>query len=264
MLIIAYNCTKMEYIDQLIPRPHANMILYSGLTLVVILGLLAMRSRKIMKNTTQNRYIIQQDEVLPSVSYYAYQPEQVKNIIVTSDWCSIWLMCYYFIVTEQPVQPIFFMDTALPGEIAKLKEIRSRLINQFPHKQARLLPTYYVITCARHLETSRYMHHLLSKTSGTSGITAANREYQIMELAARFATDYPWLVQIGAVSGSVYAKLLGADGARLAGQWDAARVECPDGILENLRFPILHMQVTELTGIALDSRNFFYDYVRQS
>lgn len=254
----------MEYIDQLIPRPHANMILYSGLTLVVILGLLAMRSRKIMKNTTQNRYIIQEDEVLQGVSYYSHRPEQVKNIVITSDWYSVWLICYYFIVTEQPVQPIFFMDTALPGEISKLKEIRRRLMAQFPHKQARLLPTYYVITCARHLETSRYMHHLLARTSGNSGIMASNREYQIMELAARFATDYPWPVQIGAVSGSVYAKLLGADSARVTGQWDNARVECPNRILENLRFPVIHMPVTELTGIALDSRNFFYDYVRQA
>lgn len=254
----------MEYIEHLIPRSQANMILYSGLTSVVILGLLAMRSRKIMKNTTQNRYIIQEDEVLPGVSYYSHRPEQVKNIIITSDWYNIWLMCYYFIVTEQPVQPIFFMDTALPGEIAKLKEIRRRLMAQFPHKQARLLPTYYVITCARHLETSRYMHHLLARVTGTSGITAATREYQIMDLAARFATDYPWQVQLGAISGSDYAKLLGADGVRLTGQWDNSRAECPNGLLGNLRFPVIHMSVTELTGIALDSRNFFYDYVRHS
>jgi len=239
-------------------------MLYGGLTLVVILGLLAMRSRKIMKTTTQNRYIIQQDEVLPGVSYYSHKPEQVKNIIITSDWYSIWLMCYYFIVTEQPVQPIFFMDTALPGEIAKLKEIRQRLVAQFPHKQARLLPTYYVITCARNLPTSRYMHHLLARAGGNTGITAANREYQIMELSARFATDYPWPLEIGAVSGSIYGKLLGADGIHLVGQWDAARPECLDGMLGNLRFPIIHLPVAELTGIALDSRNFFYDYVRTS
>jgi len=254
----------MEYIDQLIPRSQANILLYSGVALVVILGLLAMRSRKIMKNTSQNRYIIQQDEVLPGISYYAHRPEQVKNIIITSDWYSIWLLCYYFIVAEQPVQPIFFMDTALSGEIAKLKEIRQRLITQFPHKQARLLPTYYVITCARDLPTSRYCHHLLVRTSGNNGITAGNREYQLMELSARFATDYPWPLEIGAINGSIYAKLLGADGIHLAGQWDAAIPECPDGMLGNMRFPIIHLSVADMTETALDSRNFFYDYVRAS
>lgn len=252
----------MEYIQQLIPRQQANMMLYSGVALMVILGLLAMRSRKVMKDTTRNKYIIQEDEVLPGVSYYAHRPEQVKNIVITSDWHSIWLLCYYFIVAEQPVQPIFFMDVALPGEIAKLKEIRRRLVAQFPHKQARLLPTYYVITCARDLATSRYCHHLLARVSGSNGISGSNREYQIMELAGRFATDYPWPVLVGAIGGSVYAKLLGADDVRLAGQWDNAQPICRDGMLGNLRFPVIHLSVAEMTGIALDSRNFFYDYVR--
>lgn len=254
----------MEYIQQLIPRHQANIMLYSGVALVVVLGLLAMRSRKVMKNTTKNRYIIQEDEVLPGVSYYAHRPEQVKNIIITSDWYSIWLLCYYFIVAEQPVQPIFFMDTALPGEISRLKEIRRRLVVQFPHKQARLLPTYYIITCARDLPTSRYCHHLLAKSSGALGITAATREYQLLELAGRFATDYPWPIFVGAPSGSVYGKLLGADQIRMGGQWDEAQANCPDGMLGNLRFPVMHMSVTEMTGIALDSRNFFYDYIRQT
>ncbi len=254
----------MEYVEQLIPRSQANIILYGGLTLFVIIGLLAMRARKVMKNTTKNRYIIQEDEVLPNVSYYSHRPEQVKNIIITTDWYSIWLMCYYFIVAEQPVQPIFFMDTALPGEIARLKEIRRRLMAQFPHKQARLLPTYYVITCVRDLPTSRYTHHLLARISGNVGITASSREYQIMELAARFATDYPWPLSIGAIEGSIYGKLLGADNIRLLGQWDDATPVCAKAMLGNLRFPIIHMSVTELTGIALDSRNFFYDYLRSA
>lgn len=253
----------MEYIQSLIPRQQANIILYSGIALAVLVGLLAMRSRKVMLNTTKNRYIIQEDEVLPGISYYAHRPEQVKNLVITSDWYSIWLLCYYFIVAEQPVQPIFFMDVALPGEIARLKEIRHRLIAQFPHKQARLLPTYYVITCARDLPTSRYCHHLLARVSGNIGISGSNREYQIMELSARFSTDYPWSISIGAISGSIYAKLLGADSVRLAGKWDDARPECQQGaVLGNVRFPVIHLPVTELTRIALDSRNFFYDYVR--
>lgn len=253
----------MEYIQQLMPIQHANMLLYSGVALAVILGLLAMRSRKVMKDTTKNRYIIQEDEVLPGVSYYAHRPDQVKNIIISSDWYNIWLMCYYFIVTEQPVQPIFFMDTALPGEITRLKEIRRRLVNQFPHKQARLLPTYYVTGVARDLATSRYCHHLLVRMGGFTGITASNREYRLMELSGRFSTDYPWPIMIGAINGSVYAKLLGADNIHLAGQWDEARPVCQGGMLGNLRLPIIHMSVTELSGIALNSRNFFYDYVRQ-
>ena len=248
------------------------------MALVVILGLLAMRSMKVMKDTTRNKYIIQEDEVLPGISYYAHRPEQVKNLVITSDWYSIWLMCYYFIVAEQPVQPIFFMDVALPGEIARLKDIRRRLVAQFPHKQARLLPTYYVITCARDLSTSRYCHHLLARVSGGMGITAGNREYQIMELAGRFATDYPWPVLVGAISGSVYAKLLGAETVRLIGQGDAtqpaqgdatqpaqgdaAKPVCYDGVLGNLRFPVMHLSVAQMTGIALESQNFFYDYVR--
>lgn len=252
----------MEYIQELIPRHQANIMLYGGLALVVVLGLLAMRSRKVMKNTTQNRYIIQEDEVLPGVSYYAHRPEQVKNLVITGDWTSIWLLCYYFIVAEQPVQPIYFMDTALPGEIARLKAIRRRLMEQFPHKQARLLPTYYVITSARDLPTSRYCHHLLARVSGATGISAATREYQILELAARFSTDYPWPVMVAGISGSVYAQLLGADNLRLSGEWDEAQVAVPGGVLGNLRFPLIHLSVVQLTQIALDSRNFFYDYVR--
>jgi len=252
----------MEYIQQLIPRERANIMLYSGVALFVVLGLLAMRSRKVMKDTTKNRYIIQEDEVLPGISYYAHRSEQVKNLVITSDWYSIWLLCYYFIVAEQPVQPIFFMDMALPGEIARLKEIRRRLVAQFPHKQARLLPTYYVLGVARDLATSRYIHHLLARSSGELGITASNREYQILELAARFSTDYPWPVAVAGVSGSVYARLLGADQIRMAGQWDDALPTCPDALLGNLRFPIIHLSVADTTGIALDSRNFFYDYVR--
>lgn len=252
----------MEYIQQLIPHERANIMLYSGLALLLVLGLLAMRSHKVMKNTTKNRYIIHEDEVLPGISYYAHRPEQVKNIVITNDWYNIWLLCYYFIVAEQPVQPIFFIDTALPGEIARLKEIRRQLVAQFPHKQARLLPTYYVIGVSRDLPTSRYIHHLFARTSSELGITHGNREYQIMELAARFSTDYPWPVVVAGISESVYAKLLGADQIRMAGQWDDARPICPNAVLGNLRFPIIHLSVVDTTNIALDSRNFFYDYVR--
>lgn len=252
----------MEYIHSLLPKSQAQTMLYSGLAVFAVLGLLLMRSRKVMKDTTQNRYIIQEDEVLPNVSYYTHRADQVRNIVITSDWTSIWLLCYYFIVSEQPVQPIFFMDTALPGEVDKLKNIRHKLISQYPHKQSRLLPTYYVITVARHLETSRYIHHLGIKASAS--VLPNDREYQIMDLAARFATDYPWAVYIPGISGSIYGKLLGADNIKLEGEWDNSRprIAFNQKLLNNLRFPIIHLPVDKLTLISLDSHNFFYDYLQ--
>lgn len=253
----------MEYVRQLIPRHQANIMLYVGISLVIGVGLLCMRTNKVMRETTRNRYIIQENEVLPGISYYAHAPEQVKHIIITSDQCNIWLLCYYFIVTEQPVQPIFFMETARPGEILELKKIRSRLMAQFPHKQARLLPTYYVNTCARDLTTSRYCHHLLMRVSGNLGITSGTREYQLLELAGRFASDYPWPILMSAISGSIYSKLLGAEYLQIMGKWDNARINCAQngGVFNNLRFPIIHMTAAELINIALDSKYFFYDYI---
>lgn len=251
----------MEFIQSLIPRNQANTILYSGLAAATVLGLLAMRSRKVMINTTKNRYIIHEDEVIPGVSYYSHREDQIKHLVITGDWYSIWLLCYYFIVAEQPVQPIYFMDTTLPGELAKYKAIRERLVKQFPHKQARLLPTYYVINTARHLDTSRYIHHLLNKES-SGAIIAGSREYTVFELATRFSTEYPWPILLGATAGSGFAHLLGSEQIRLLGEWDLAMPICPDGLLNNIRFPIIHLPIEKLTQISLDSRNFFYDYVK--
>ena len=60
-------------------------------------------------DATHNKYIIHQEEIVPNVSYLIHYPDNVKNILWTGGYDSTFLLCYYFIVLKQPVQPIYLM-----------------------------------------------------------------------------------------------------------------------------------------------------------
>ena len=106
----------------------------------------------------ENKYIIHDDEILPQVAYYAYEPKDIKYIFWTGGYDSTFLLCYYFIVLDRPVQPIYITCQNLDErfgsigrknqkmELVTMKLIRKKLIERYPYKKNRLLPTHYVLS----------------------------------------------------------------------------------------------------------------------
>jgi hypothetical protein len=139
--------------ERLLALVNNRPLLYVGLGCLAVLTLLYFNgSISRAQKSTRNQYIIRAEEVLPDVSYYTHRGDQIIHIFWSSDIYSTWLICYYFIAAEQPVQPIFLVPKSKPelsAAIERMTRIRKTLISRYPHKKARLLPTYYVTNISK-------------------------------------------------------------------------------------------------------------------
>ena len=247
-------------------------ILLIILGIFILVVLFARKSFKDNCNTTQNRYIIHQDEVLPNIVYYAFRSEQVKHILWTGGYDSTFLLCYYFIVVEQPVQPIYIMCGNIDNrfgfngrksqqmELNTMKHIRKELIKRYPHKQGRLLPTYYVTSVAKNNDITRKFAKLHKRNGYFS------RSVTQYERIARLSKDWPYPLLIGLEKCGT--GLDEATEGKRVGKWEKCMIkslkELPPkerelDIFRNIRFPICHLTKENMKEISLDSKNYFYD-----
>ena len=248
----------MDTVYNLLPKATAQNILYTSVTVISLITLLAMHGYKNTKRTTHNTYIIHEDEVLPDVSYYTHSGAQVKHLVVNMSWDSLWLLCYYYIVTEQPIQPIYFMQGGTSSEIVLLKSLRKLLTNNYQHKRARLLPTYYVTNICKSRDVSKFLQHLSARSNILPRIAP---EYILFENTVLFSQEYPWPLQLGISRESNLANFLRSTREiELGGKWDTAVITHPD-ILKKIVLPISHLSTDKLKQQSLDSRNYFYNYL---
>lgn len=250
------------------------------LLLVVIAIVTILFARKNYKDNcdaTQNRYIIHQDEIIPNISYLIHSPNSVKNILWTGGYDSTFLLCYYFIVLKQPIQPIYLMCGNLDSkfgiigrnnqkqELETMKKIRKILIQRYPHRQAYLLPTYYVTSVKKDNSISKKFNKL-HKRNGF--FTRSVSQY---ERITRFSLDWNKPLLIGLEKCGT-----GLDEATKGcryGKWENCQIlpetQLPENrtelsIFSNLRFPICHLTKKEMKQVSLDSNNFFFDLLVMS
>jgi len=242
--------------DQFLSLINNQPLLYASLGCLAVLTLLYLNgSISKAQKTTNNQYIIQASEVLPDVSYYTHRGDQVIHIFWTGDIYSTWLVCYYFIAAEQPVQPIFLVPkskTELAKAVDIMASIRNHLIKRYPHKKARLLPTYYVTNISK----NNSITYSITKIHGWS-LWLDPLIMNTLDRQARFAADWPWPVLSAMLPSSQLQTAFSKSGYSLTGQWLDAHINIPE--LDKLRFPLLSRDTDELNRISLDSKHYFYD-----
>jgi hypothetical protein len=239
---------------------------YTGLSILAILAILYIRnSAGNTINKTTNKYIINAAEILPDVSYYTYRPDQIRNLIWTGDLQSTWLLCYYFIAAEQPVQLIYFTanqhHSSNTRNLALLMKIRNQLIARYPHKKNRLLPTYYVTNISKNTKITQKINRLKHKNP------SLGQESSLIESAARFASDWPYPMYLAINAQHPVTQLFANDPlvsniennsiSTNDKTWDLAIPN--QDYLQNIRLPILHLTTDYLIRFSLDSKHYFYD-----
>ncbi len=234
-------------------------IIYVGLGCLAVLAILYFNSSiSRAQKSTRNQYIIRAEEVLPDVSYYTHRGDQIIHVFWSGDIYSTWLICYYFIAAEQPVQPICLIprsehgSTELGNIIERLTRIRKILISRYPHKKARLLPTYYVTNISK----NNSITYSITKIHGWSP-WLDSQIMNTLDRQARFAADWPWPILSALLPSSQLQAAVAKSGYSLTGQWLDAQINMPE--LANLRFPLLTRDTDELNRISLDSKHYFYD-----
>lgn len=238
----------------------------------IIMFLIARRTYKITCNTRENKYIIQDDEILPQVAYYAYEPKEIKYIYWTGGYDSTFLLCYYFIILDKPVQPIYVscqnLDTkfGIKGrknqkiELKTMKLIRKTLIERYPYKKNRLLPTHYVISIKKNNNITRQYVKLHKKNKFFP------RSISQYERLARYSLAFNYPIMIGLEKCNT-----GLDFAtknHRYGKWENCKIlpfEKLDNnhkelnIFKKIIFPIVHLTKKDMKQISLNSNNYFYD-----
>lgn len=242
--------------DRITELANNRPLLYAGLGCLAVLAVLYFNgSIARAQKSTRNEYIIRANEVLPDVSYYSHRGDQVIHIFWTGDIYSTWLICYYFIAAEQPVQPVFLVPKSKPelsAAIDRMTKIRDILVTRYPHKKARLLPTYYVTNISK----NNAITYSITKIHGRSPWLDPY-VMNTFDRQARFAADWPWPVLSAMLPSSQLQSACAKSGYSLTGQWLDARMNMPE--LTNLRFPLLARDTDELNRISLDSKHYFYD-----
>jgi hypothetical protein len=250
--------------------PKNKMIFYGILGTIVIFGLLSMR--KSYKNNcdgTATKYIIQEDEICADCVYYTYPNNKVKHILWTGGYDSTFLLCWYFIVRDEPVQPIYLMCNNLDSkfgiigrqnqeqEMKIMKKIRKMLIEKYPYKKSRLLPTYYVYSIEKDNKLTSKFIKLHRKYKFFS------RDINQYERIMRFSNTWHQPLHIGLEKCGT-----GLDEATIGNRIDEGTDTCmikPNptpvelSIFNNIRFSICHLTKEDMKQISLDSSNYFYN-----
>lgn len=223
-------------------------------------------------------YFIHEDEICPDVSYYVYPEDKVRHILWTGGYDSTFLLCYYFVIRNEPVQPIYlmcgYMDSRLgiegrknqKQELKAMKKIRKMLIHKYPYKKNRLLPTYYVTAIKSNKDISKKFDRLYRRYDFFS------RDVNQYERIARFSKEWKQPLYIGLEKCGT-----GLDAATVSFRINEGTDECslvdvhymPKGykeldIFQNLRFSVVHLTKRDMKEISLDSKNYFYDCLVQS
>lgn len=230
--------------------------------------------------STSTKYIIHQDEICKDCVYYTYPRNKIKYILWTGGYDSTFLLCWYFLVRDEPVQPIYIMCKGLDSkygiigrknqdqEIKTMKHIRKLLIEKYPYKKARLLPTYYVYSIKKNNKITKDFIYLHRRQHFFS------RDISQYERIARLSLEWDYPLHIGlekcgtgldeATTGSRMNE--GTDNCMLIPLNSLINNKKPKelDIFRKLRFSIVHLTKEDMKQISLDSNNYFYDILQMT
>lgn len=271
--IVNINEIIKPYFTFLIPQ-YNFLFFIIILAIIVILGLIFKKKYKKNCDSTSTKYLIHEDEICNDCVYYTYSNNQVKHILWTGGYDSTFVLCWYFIVRDEPIQPIYIMCGNVDSqfgiigrqnqtqELKIMKKIRKLLIEKYPYKKSRLLPTYYI-------------YSIKKDNKITSQFITLHRKYNF------FTRDINQYERICRLSNSWHQPLhiglekcgTGLDKATLNNRLNEGTDNCiinPNTnikellIFKNICFSIVHLTKQDIKNISIDSNNYFFDILQLS
>jgi len=242
--------------------------------ILIIIGFIFKKEYKNNCDSTETKYIIHEDEICADCVYYTYPVNKVKYILWTGGYDSTFLLCWYFIVKNEPVQPIYIMCGNVDSnfntigrnnqkyEIRTMKKIRQILIEKYKYKKSRLLPTYYVYSIKKNnIITSKFIK--LHRKYGFF-----SRDISQYERIARLSDTWTQPLYIGlekcrtGLDKATYTERIneGTDECMIK-RLEELKVKELD-IFNNIRFSIVHLTKLDMKNISIDSNSYFYDILQ--
>ena len=238
---------------------------------VVLLSMWLWKKYKSHCNSFENQILTDDDETIPNMNYNVHNEKDVHYLFWTGGYDSTFRLCQLLLVEDKPVRPIYLMcgnvDDSddwltmvsrknVSTEITTMKDIRTELLQNNTHLANKLLPTFYVVSIKKNLETTakfKRLHKYLKYFS---------RDINQYERMARFSKEFKFPIEVGLENCGT--GLDEATKGKRVGQWSSCQLmnnlplKYQDlEIFRDFRFPICHLTKEEMKTISLNN-NFYY------
>ena len=219
-------------------------------------------------HSKSNRVKIDVTEVIPNINYKMNTPQNTIHLFWTGRFDSTFRLCQILLLEDKAVQPIYIMCGTTDSddiniqrnnqqkELQIMKDIRKRIINDYPYLAIKFLPTLYVINLKKNTRISNsfeqlyYKHRFFSRPSN---------QYERM---ARFASDYEYPIEVGlekcrtGLDLATYKNRVGV-GPETQLKPNLEHKYLDLEIFRPFRFPIVHLTKEDMKRIAIKN-NFYY------
>ena len=238
---------------------------------VVLLSMWLWKKYKSHCNSFENQILTDDDETIPNMNYNVHNEKDVHYLFWTGGYDSTFRLCQLLLVEDKPVRPIYLMcgnvDDSddwltmvsrknVSTEITTMKDIRTELLQNNTHLANKLLPTFYVVSIKKNLETTakfKRLHKYLKYFS---------RDINQYERMARFSKEFKFPIEVGLENCGT--GLDEATKGKRVGQGSSCQLmnnlplKYQDlEIFRDFRFPICHLTKEEMKTISLNN-NFYY------
>ena len=238
---------------------------------VVLLSMWLWKKYKSHCNSFENQILTDDDETIPNMNYNVHNEKDVHYLFWTGGYDSTFRLCQLLLVEDKPVRPIYLMcgnvDDSddwltmvsrknVSKEITTMKDIRTELLQNNTHLANKLLPTFYVVSIKKNLETTakfKRLHKYLKYFS---------RDITQYERMARFSKEFKFPIEVGLENCGT--GLDEATKGKRVGQGSSCQLmnnlplKYQDlEIFRDFRFPICHLTKEEMKTISLNN-NFYY------
>ena len=238
---------------------------------VVLLSMWLLKKYKSHCNSFENQILTDDDETIPNMNYNVHNEKDVHYLFLTGGYDSTFRLCQLLLVEDKPVRPIYLMcgnvDDSddwltmvsrknVSTEITTMKDIRTELLQNNTHLANKLLPTFYVVSIKKNLETTakfKRLHKYLKYFS---------RDINQYERMARFSKEFKFPIEVGLENCGT--GLDEATKGKRVGQGSSCQLmnnlplKYQDlEIFRDFRFPICHLTKEEMKTISLNN-NFYY------
>ncbi len=211
------------------------------------------RERNTVSHKTYNKYVIDTQEIIPTVSYFSYPAETILHIFWSGGPHSTALLCYCLIVLGQPVQPIFFTDSICTGNLKNVKRARAQLLAKYPHLQSRLLPSWYVASVDKYRSITGLFAQLKKVNPVISDIQLAK-----WDACARFAYSDNTDTLTFMMANTNESQLFDRVNSNILDKIFSEKIK------NKVTFPHAHMTHDSIKQLALDSKNYYWEIIKDN
>lgn len=247
-------------------------------------------------DSAENKYYIDPDEIIPGINYYLYPKEQIRHIFWTGGFDSTFLLIQALVINGEPIQPIYIkcgnLDEkfGLSGrnnqkyEIKTMKNIRKKILEDYPFCKPMFLPTLYVYGVQKDNSITKQFKYIHDKFNYFS------RDINQYERMARFSYYYGYPIEVGLEKcgtgldeatnglrineGTKQCRVINLDYLKQINLKDNKLNDiqkfqvnkkiwkgnldytCFD-IFRNFRFPIVHLDKKDCKRIAMDQKKYY-------